>query len=303
MIAYLIKIKTMFRFILPTVFLFAFSIECVQAQDFQQRAKFTGINLGLNGLASGIGAVINRGESERSGPVFWKGFKRGLVGGALIDIGMRTTKLINTEQQIAWAWPARILSSAGNNIVYNASMNQGWFDELSFSLYTFRFDYHTKNRKFRIRLNTMGLASLWLASNKGRLRFDRTIQSGVMTFESSNLVGIGNIQASGLAYPLAIALDKEVTGYSISNTFAHEMVHILQFDRKSWVRAYVHKTDRKLQERSKLYKSLSSYIHFDLSAPAVLLTYIITSPQEWTCRVFEQEADAYSRGFHRGCSR
>lgn len=42
------------------------------AQSFEnQCAKFTAFNVGFIGLASRLGAIINKSDEEKSGAVFW----------------------------------------------------------------------------------------------------------------------------------------------------------------------------------------------------------------------------------------
>lgn len=78
------------------------------AQSFSsQRVKFSLFNIGFNGLASGLGAVLNKEDGQKTGKVFIRGLSRGALGGAVIDLGMSSTNLIATKQKLWLAWPSR----------------------------------------------------------------------------------------------------------------------------------------------------------------------------------------------------
>ena len=271
------------------------------SQSFQnQRTKLTLLNIGFNGIASGVGSLINKQGWQTSGQAFWRGFKRGAVGGAVIDLGIRSTRLIATQQQLWLAWPARIISSTGNAIVYNASLNQGWLDELSFNFLAFRLDYHMKTKQFRTRLFPSSLYGIIRTGGNGRFDLGRTLETGVIYIEGDTF---GTLGGEGIAtgQVSTIGMGRSIPDDNFYDIYAHELVHIMQYERFNWFNAYLNKTDMKLKEQYKWYKELSRYIYFDLNGPAIFIAYSAERNRPHNCRLFEQEATNYGEARYYGC--
>jgi hypothetical protein len=68
-----------------------------------------------------VGAVINKQKTQNWKHAFLKGAWQGGIGGVLIFSSKEALHLINSKQNYTYAWPAKILHSAGTSITENAA--------------------------------------------------------------------------------------------------------------------------------------------------------------------------------------
>ena len=73
----------------------------LKAQDYnQQKRNFILANIGINGLAGGIGAAFNKKPDEKFFKVMAKGFGQGCLGGGFNALGKEITYQINVKENI-----------------------------------------------------------------------------------------------------------------------------------------------------------------------------------------------------------
>ncbi len=271
-------------------------------QDFRsQRTKFTLFNIGFNGLASGLGAVINKADDQPTGKAFLRGLSRGALGGAVIDLGMRSTNLIATEQKLWLSWPSRILTAAGSSMTLNASLNQSLFENLHINLWIVRLDYQPKNNHLRARLFTSALYGALFVARDGRLDLGKSLETGVIYFNGDTFRTL-NGEAPAVGGVTSIGISNTFRGQGFYSVFAHELVHLAQFERFTWFNAYADKLDKRLKNKHSWYKKLSRYLYFDLNGPAFWLAAKAEGGKTHNCRFLEQEAENYGSGYFYGCN-
>lgn len=271
-------------------------------QDFRnQRTKFTVLNIGFNGLASGLGAVINKEEDERLGKVFLRGLSRGALGGAVIDLGMNTTNLIATEQRLWLTWPSRLLTATGSSMTLNASLNQPVFENLHFNLWLVRFDYQPKKKKLKARIFTSGLYGALFVARDGHLNLGKSLETGIIYFEGDTFRTLSD-QGGAVGAVTSIGMGNGFTGQSFYDAYAHELVHLAQFERFVWFNGYTQKLDGRLKVKYNWYMKLSHYIYFDLNGPAFWLAANAQAGKLHNCRFLEQEAENYGAKRFYGCN-
>jgi hypothetical protein len=256
------------------------------------RTKFAIVNLGLNGLFGGLGSLINKKDNTSNFKTFTNGFYKGAIGGAISHIGLSMSHLIETQQNIAYAWPARFVNAMGSSIVQNAAEGNRMFERLHFNLFVARLEYHPYHKKFNARLFTSSLYGIAVVGRGSKFNLGKSLKSGILYFVSDNSFnfsfgsGKGTGQVSSIGMPI---YRNEAFSYRL---YAEEVAHIQQYDRKVVGNAFVSKLDDKWKKNSKFYKKLSKYIYFDLNGPLFWVAYKIENSGK--CNYFEQEAVNYS---------
>ncbi len=278
---------------LHTIFLFS--------QDFnKQRIQFTAFNVGFNGLVGGVGSMINKKENQNTWKAFTKGFYRGAIGGAVSHVGFSMTSLIRTKEQIAYAWPARLVNAFGSSIVLNAASNNRMLEQIHFNLYVSRLEYHPFKRKIKARLFTSSIYGILIAGRNARLDISKSLQSGVIYFESDENFRSQLLEGPATGQVSSVGMGSFISGPDYYSIFAHEVAHILQFDRKVAGNAFAIRLDKKFKEKSGLYTKLSKVVYFDLNGPIFFYAYKFQSDTH-NCNFFEQEAEHYSGRRYYGC--
>lgn len=264
-----------------------------QQNNFKKdRTKFTVINIGLNGLFGGIGSLINKKDNKTNFKTFANGFYKGAIGGAISHIGLSMSHLIETEKNIAYAWPARFVNSMGNSIVQNAAEGNRMFERLHFNLFLARLEYYPYKKKFNARLFTSSLYGIAIVGSGNKFDLGKSLKSGILYFESEDRFGSSLGSGRGTGQVSSIGMPAYVNEEFSYRLYAEEVAHIQQYDRKVVGNAFVAKFDTKWKNNSKTYKKLSKYIYFDLNGPLFWLAYKIENSTK--CNYFEQEAVNYS---------
>lgn len=261
----------------------------------QQKVEFATINIGLNGLLSGLGALANKKKGENNFKVFLKGFGQGCLGSTFQIMGKELTYQINKKQNLSYAWTARITNSIGSSIIQNAASNINFWERWHFNLGLIRFDYQVKNKKLQTRFFPSSLYGAIRAGSQARFNLRKSLQSGIMIFERDGSVTLFGRPTIGFAQASSIAIDKNITGDQYYELMAHEVFHILQYDNMVWVNPFLNKMDQKLKATSKLYQKASKYVYFDFNGLTLMSLYLTQINQPWQCRFIEREADLYSK--------
>ncbi|OEJ99826.1 hypothetical protein BFP71_09755 [Roseivirga misakiensis] len=264
-----------------------------QNSEFKnQRAELAIFNVGMNGLVAGLGSVINKKGGDANFKTFLNGFYKGAIGGGISHIGLSMTNLVFQQKNIAYAWPARIVNSLGSSIVQNAAQDMGMFERLHFNLYITRLEYFPLKRKLKARLFVSSLFGLRIVGRGARFDLGKTLKSGILFFESDGRFSssLGSGKATGQVS--SIGMSSRLEGDEFYDTYAEEVAHILQYDRKVGGNAYLTKFDANLKTSSNFYKSLSKYIYFDMNGPVFWLAYSFEDATR--CNFFEQEAVNYA---------
>lgn len=291
---YIFKIKAKKNRIVLLFLLFGLTTSSLtQENSFRSdRTKFALVNIGLNGLFGGIGSLINKKDTKSTFNTFTNGFYKGAIGGAVTHVGLSMSHLIETQQNIAYAWPARFVNAMGSSMVQNAADGNRLFERLHFNLFITRLEYHPYQKKFNARLFTSSFYGIAIVGKGNRFDLGKTLKSGVLYFESDGRFksSIGSGRATGQVS--SVGMRSDIIGDSFYSTFAEEISHIQQYDRKVVGNSFVNKWDTKWKKNSKLYNKLSKYVYFDLNGPLFWIAYKLENSGK--CNYFEQEAVNYS---------
>ena len=247
----------------------------LQAQSLnQQRREFAIVNVGINGIVGGVGALINKRKGEKPIHVFIKGLGQGCLGGTFQVVGKELTNQIRIKQNIGYAWPARLTNAIGNSIAQNAANNINFWERWHFNLGLFRMDYDVKEKHLQLRVFPSSVYGTIAAGRQAKWNLKKTLQTGIMIYEKDGLVkGLGGVSV-GFAFVSSIALDKNLAGMDYFGLVAHEVVHILQYENMIWINPMLTRLDRKWKKSIPLYQSLSKYMYADLNGLTILGLYL-----------------------------
>jgi hypothetical protein len=280
-----------------TCLIFLLSLPPAKAQEFTaQRTKFTLYNVGFNGLAAGIGAVINKEEDQRWQQAFWKGLGQGALGGLLMHGGKALTYQIYKHENLGYAWPAHLVHAAGASITQNAASNRNFWEQWHINLWLLRFDFEAKDRNFQARIFPSGLYGYLMLEAEGRLNLRRSLATGLLYFDYEDyIIYDGSSQATSII----VGLDESIYGraeyYSLA---AHEVAHSLQYEGFVFLNPLLKKPDQQWKEQHEWYRKLSRFVYFDLNGLYFLGAYHLLeggfdNPCYWQ-NFFEKEAEHYS---------
>jgi hypothetical protein len=281
-------------------FLFIFSE--LNAQKAKQEIGLAVYNISFGGLVSGIGSVINKKPEETVGGTFLRGFKWGCVGGSFTYLGKRLSYPINSQRQLLFAWPSKLVHDIGTSIIVNSAKNTGVFDSYRTQIGFVRFDIEIKGRiKVHPRVMPFALGSFIYGSFRGKLDLNKTILIGTPTFRADISLFRGGFRgASGLN---TIHIPDTSSFYSY-NTLAHEHNHILQESQYFSLAVWLTPLDKKFKKESNLtlYGRLSKYIYLDIPFQRIPRIFMRYSLRCYYRNYLELEAEHFAtNSFIRKC--
>jgi hypothetical protein len=255
-----------------------------------QESKVLFYNVGFGGITAGIGAIINK-KSEPWKKCFLRGFWQGSIGGLLNYSAKKSIYLVNKNSNVAYALPARVISSAGNSIIQNAAANQPFLQNWNFEYGFFRVDFSTGTKsKFGVRILPESIIASAILLSKGKPDIHTTLLTGVMSFKSNNLIYSARGAHDGVNYGRAFLYLDSSTKYHV---IAHEIIHEFQY-REYLVFNSFFKTSVSKINAPALKKLFTQYIYPDV--PYFGLFYMLEgiNPSPMIFRnYFEFEAERF----------
>ena len=247
---------------------FLLLITKVDAQLYNNDFQAGISNVAFGGVVGGIGAVINKKKTDKTGKTFLKGFYKGAIGGLLVFESKNMLRYAEKNRSMAYFWPSKILNSTGVSIIENAVANRGTLEQLHINFAFNRFDFYTKE-KFRVQYRILPLSLTSTIYNLSKYQFDTklTLQTGTpfyYTKNDSQLIHIG-----GATLFNNIVLDNYYKTidprfpqyydyrYGLIN---HEMIHVYQYETLFSFDGYLNKPLKNL-ERIPFYKKYSKYFY------------------------------------------
>lgn len=258
-----------------------------------QEVKLVSHNIIFGGLTAAVGAVINKKKDENWKRSCIRGFWQGSIGGLVQYSAKKTIHLVDKNNNLAYALPARLLSAAANSIVQNAAYNGAFLKNWNFEYGFLRFDFAAEDeKKFRIRLLPVSLIASAIAAPKAdRLDVQATLLTGMMTFASKVVINDRNGIHDGVNYGRAfIYVDNEWKYHIIS----HEIIHEYQYREYLVINACFKKEVAKIKDNH-FKKFLTKYIYPDI--PYFGLFYMLEGVERgphYFRNYFEFEAERFA---------
>lgn len=223
-----------------------------------QERKVLLYNIGFGALTSGIGAAINKPKGKNWKPYFVRGLWQGSIGGALHYTGKKTLYLVNREEALGYAWPAKLLHHAGSSIIENAALNEPFLNNWNLDFGPLRFDFSLKGEKpFRARLLPYTAVSYIQGISHGRFDLSTTLLTGNLAYRSKYWLPKG---VWGQSYGRAFGYLDNEGKYS---TIAHELVHQFQYSEHQVFNTWLKPLESKLAGR-KIKTLFDKYMYLDI---------------------------------------
>lgn len=257
-------------------------------------AKLAGYNIAFGSVVGGIGSMINKHEDQNAWQAFLDGAWKGATGGALTYAGKKMTVLIGEQENLAYAWPAKLVHTTGASMMENAATNkkllENWAMEISFV----RFDVNSNG--VQTRLQPFALYGFIKCATVAKLDVRGSISTGNALFYSYDSIanhpvtnGV-NIQNSVIYKLSSPENDKRVLnrGALPYSTIGHEIVHSFQ--------------KREYLSINSIALSVVDHRAFDFVYPDVRFYSFIkgatdrSSHQSYYKNLFEFEAEYLSEG-------
>jgi hypothetical protein len=264
------------------------------AQKINQDLQLLSYNIGLNGLAAGVGAIINKHKDQTWYQSFTKGFCQGCLGGLCIYTGKTLTFKINNQRNYLYCWPSRIIYSAGTSIVENAALNNDFGKNWNIDLWLFRCDLSFNEHpsiKARLLLSSIySIGSLYYVAPNIRLDFCRTAMTGAFIFSTDSLIQ-DFYQGYTVGNSIAVRTNSPV--YNEYHIVAHELIHTYQNNEYEIFNTWLEPLAEKVPANIKMI--FDKYLYLDVSNYQLFyLTQGSYSKQYYYKNFYELEAEYFA---------
>jgi hypothetical protein len=261
---------------------------CTTCLAQQQEQKVLLYNIGFGGLSAGLGSIFNTPKGQNWKKSFIKGFWQGCIGGSLHYTGKKTVYLINKNQNLAAAWPAKLQHAAGSSIIENAALRKPFLKNWNFDLGPVRLDYAIDGGKLRARFLTVSIYACIAGFSHGQLDSKASVFTGTFVFENSNLI---SAHYAGISYGRAISYYNDFDKY---HTIAHELIHVYQFSEYLNFNTWIYPLTNHVKSE-KIKHVFENYIYMDV--PYFVLFYALEgrhSDYYYYRNFYEFEAERFS---------
>lgn len=247
--------------LLILVILLSFANNKINAQhrnDFEAGL----FNIGFGGLVSGLGAVINKKQNEKTGKVFLKGFGQGALGGYLIFESKRLVGEFGKTGDYGYIWPSKLINSAGTSIIENAAANRDFWDRWHLNIGFNRIEFYTKDKfKVSYRIMPFALSSTIYGFTQGELDFNKSIKVGSFVFFTDDINNSGDF--TGATYSNSILIEKKALN-NLNGVLPHEIIHVYQYESFSGLNSYLNKPITKLT-KNKWFRTYNKIFYTDFN--------------------------------------
>jgi hypothetical protein len=277
------------------LFTFLFNQQQLSAQkNIEVKSAF--YNTLIGGFSGGIGALINRKENERWQRCFARGFVTGCGGGLVAYGGKKMTSFIAAKNELGYGWLSRVVYSAGNSVVENASANRHWASQWHMDLAFIRVEIHSSG-KVQPRIMPSNLGGTVLLALNGEVDPITSLRSGTLTFRTEKIRYAPYL--SGSTTGNCFILHDSLKGRPFYRIYPHEMIHTYQFQDFSGVNSFFNPLSDKWKKNKPAFNSLSKWVYLDLNYELFLLDYFILQGgvhKGYKTNFLENEAEYLSVG-------
>lgn len=254
------------------ILLFAILYKPIQSQNIEP--KIIAYNTLLGGFSGGIGAIINKKKNQKWHKVFAKGSIIGFGGGAICYSGKKFNVLVYQKQNLAYCWLSRAIFSAGNSIVENAAANRDFWSQWHYDFGFVRIEFKTGPYTLMPRFMPSTFGGIAFMAANGNFDYRTTLRSGTLTFRTDNFWFAPKLIASTLSNGFLIT-DNVKSNKLFYSTYAHEMVHVFQFQELSGCNNFFNPLSDKWKMKSPTFKKISKWVYADINYELMLVNYLI----------------------------
>ncbi|AWA30240.1 hypothetical protein HYN48_09185 [Flavobacterium magnum] len=273
------------------IFLIVIGIYC-EGQAQRNAKDYAFINIGFHSVVAGVGAVINKKEGEKTGRTFIKGLLGGAAGGSLMYSGKLLTGNISKENTLGYAWPGKIIYSAGNSIMENAAMNRPVLSQFHMNIGIVRLGYDFTKSKINAKVLPLTTIITAYIATQSKFEAVKSLCSGEIIF-SSNKFNSLDLDFRGFTVGNVVVLH---SNYAQNyQTIGHEIIHTFQNNDFNFTNAWI----LTLADKNNFYRTTSKYLYYEfntlLNQAAYWLQY--RNDDGYYSNVFESEAAAFTHTF------
>lgn len=250
------------------------------------------INVGLNGIVGGVGAVINKNEQEKIGKTFVRGFLKGCAAGTVTYSGKLITGNISKESNLIYAWPGKITYWTGNSMMENAAMNRPLFSQFNMNLGIFRMEYNFSNSDFKTKLLPLTTIATGYIATQSKFEIGKSLATGELIFSSNRFTNL-DVEYRGFTLGNVVVLNSNyANNYS---TVGHEIIHIFQNNDFNFVNTWL----SPLLSKSNFFRKTSPYIYYEFNTLLNQGLYWTQqrSEDDYYNNLFESEAATFTHTF------
>lgn len=261
-----------------------------------QEATVLLYNVGFGGVASGIGALINKPKTAKWHQAFVKGFWQGSLGGFVNYSSKKALHWIYLKQSTFYALPATILNAAGYSIIESAAMNRPFLQHWSIDYGPARIDFSTRDRSdLKIRLLPGAIYSLIDISRYGTLDLKTSLLSGSFAFSTDKSIYLSDsaMAFEGLSSGRAFIYNRSNDYRDKYQIIAHEMVHGYQYREYQIFNSWLSPLGEIVRPRV-LRTVFSRYIYLDVPYFSMFYSLYGQDPDHYFSNFYEFEAERFS---------
>lgn len=275
------------NYIFLITFIFSYNI-------YSQRnaENYAVINIGLNGIVGGVGAIINKKDNEKTGKIFLNGFLKGCAAGTLTYSGKLMSGNIGKESNLIFAWPGKITYWAGNSMMENASMNRPLFEQFNINLGVFRVEYNPSKGNLKAKLLPLSTVAIGYVAFKSKFELEKTLVTGELIFSSSRFNNL-ELDFRGFTLGNIIVLNSQYV--NDNSTISHEIIHVFQNSDFNFINTWVTPS----LDKNNFFKKTSPYIYYEFNSVLSQGIYWTQhrSGDNYYRNIFEREAATFSDTF------
>lgn len=272
-----------------------FLLICFSSQNMncQRNAEdYAFINIGLYGVVTAVGAIINKNEEDKLGKTLLKGFLNGCAAGTLTYSGKLLIGNISKESNLIYAWPGKITYWAGNSMMESAVMNRPIFDQYNINFGVVRLEYKISTSNIKAKLLPLTTIATGYIATQSKFELGKSLATGELIFSSNKFNNL-NMDFKGFTVGNIVVLNSVYTNdYS---TLSHEMIHVSQNNDFNFTNAWV----KPFLNRNTFFKKTSSFIYYEFNTlfNQGLYWTQYKNGNDYYRNIFESEAATFSHTF------
>ncbi len=273
--------------------------QALKAQLYEkQRNGILIHNVLSNALISGIGGAINKKEGQKLHHAFFSNFLKGMAGGLIKYSAKYNVYVLNNQALGFYAPINRLQFFVGHSITMNAAHNRKFLQTFYCNFYGIDLRYNdprTEGLSARISLATV-LQSAYFAANGDKLNLFRSLEYGLLFFESSG----SRLPSQAQAGFNAVAFHNSPAVPIDLGVLPHELVHTYQMYDYFGIAAMYNEAEQKFLHRSKFYQNFSKIFVADYEVLFFTAAYLLQPQPRYFNNFFEFEAHHFqTRSFLR----
>lgn len=269
-----------------------------RAQNYEPRSIL--YNSLIGAFSGGIGSLINKTKDQKWYEAFGKGFLTGLGGGAVCYTGKKLNYFIAKKSELGYGWLSRVVFSAGNSVVENASANRDFWSVWHYDIGFIRLEYNVAQKSLTPRIMPSTFAGTVFLAVKGKFDAGTSLKSGSLTFRAGDIGYSPRFVASTPTNGFLIRDSLYTTGPDFYDVYAHEMVHAFQFQEFSGVNYFFRPLTDKWKAKSPWFAKWSKYIYGDLNYEIMGINYFLIQKghkvKDYCSNFLENEAESLTTG-------